>query len=321
MAGFVKKLLLFLAIQIMIAGPVYQLSVRKDRDLFFEEMINKEFRYLETPPDRLIILGGSNTPFGFESEKLKEELPFRPINLGLHAGLGTSFYMQQYISLASNHDDVEGDLVITAFEHHFFTKQPGPLPPVLIDQLQTYPDCWEYLTTKEKKLVFDNLLLLVGSRTRTAWFNTFALDKQTSTLTYRESSFNRYGEIKPNFRKGSKAPFLYRLIIDRHSVEKVVDEINTFHDMLAEQGTRMVFIFPPIPETAYDFEYDRLLLIQSVFDEKADFPVLNTVHEAVYPSELFYDTPYHMNEIGSTFRTEEAIRLVDKFLKDSDLQE
>ena len=107
-----------LLLQTAIGYVLISKGMESDRDdnHFYAAMLDKESLLSETGQKRVILVGGSNVAFGFNSTMLKEMLVEEPVNVGLHAGFGLFLplnLVEDYLS--------EGDTVILAFEYELLS--------------------------------------------------------------------------------------------------------------------------------------------------------------------------------------------------------
>lgn len=78
-----------------------------DNDCYLREY-NKKIELIEsTPSPRLILIGASTLAFGVDSKQISDSLGINVINMGLHAGIGARYYIDDYLQYIR-----QGDIVI-----------------------------------------------------------------------------------------------------------------------------------------------------------------------------------------------------------------
>lgn len=124
MKQFLNRLFLALipiiAINLIAAGTLIYLSNREDLTyVSYASALDKEQRLqnLEGQP-RLVIIGGSNTRFSFNSKMLQDSLGIATVNMGIHIGLGLDFMFNQ----VENHLK-QGDILLVSAEYQHYIDE------------------------------------------------------------------------------------------------------------------------------------------------------------------------------------------------------
>jgi len=87
----------------------------KNSDDYLYAMIKKHRAAEESASPKIVFIGGSNLPFGLNSERISDETKMPVVDMGLHAGLGLKFMLEEakpYIR--------KGDIVILVPEYQQF---------------------------------------------------------------------------------------------------------------------------------------------------------------------------------------------------------
>ncbi len=116
-----------------------------DKDDYMREY-NKKIEILKnTPSPRIIFIGASTLAFGIDSKQISDSLGINVINMGLHAGIGARYYVDDYLQYIR-----KGDIVILSPSYYGDFIQggngfPESLPDLMIatnwrnfDQLNIY---------------------------------------------------------------------------------------------------------------------------------------------------------------------------------------
>ncbi len=93
--------------------------------------------------------------------------------------------------------------------------------------------------------------------------------------------------------------------------ENIANLLNVY-DQLQQRGVSVFFSWAPMNEGEKGNEELRAsgALFQEKLRELLDpyhIPVISEVTDYIYPGRYFYDTDYHLNDLGVTFRTEQLI--------------
>lgn len=109
--------------------------------------------------------------------------------------------------------------------------------------------------------------------------------------------------------------FDFRLLTDEN-----IANLAAVYQQLQQHGTRVFFSWAPMNESAPNNEDVRMA--GKRFQEKLGellapygIPIISEVTDYIYPGRNFYDTDYHLNDLGVTFRTERLITDVKRALE------
>ena len=108
----ILTVLVISTIAIFFVFPIYFPS---DREGFLSEYSTKKNLLVSLPSPKIIIVGGSNVAFGIDSEHLKAGTGYQTVNMGLQAGLGLHFMMEDVLPHLR-----KGDVVIISPEYEQF---------------------------------------------------------------------------------------------------------------------------------------------------------------------------------------------------------
>lgn len=119
MSRFVLKLAAFIGLQILVLATFW--SGWRNEQHYLRGVKLKESLVHQIPGPRVLFVGGSNVAFGIRSEFLEHEFQRPVINLGLHAGFGKDFILNQAASAVK-----QGDIVVLMLEYeHYHSNIPS----------------------------------------------------------------------------------------------------------------------------------------------------------------------------------------------------
>jgi hypothetical protein len=258
---------------------------------------DKHQRLVQSKRARLILVGGSNMAFGIQSELIEAALPYEPTNLGLHAGLGLGFILEDALSEVA-HDDI----VVVSLEYR------------LMKQKSTSPELWEGLLLRPKALIGLNWAQIsdagfgfvshVGNRGLRIMAGK---DRRNSSDVYSRKSFNKYGDVVMHRLLPPVRPFIAGDPGDTTPLgcasEELLPVLQNFIRSCEARGARVFIFFPPIPEQL--FESHRAELEAHVARQNSLFGtrVLGRLEDIPFPESEFYDTSYHLTGPGAAHRT------------------
>lgn len=307
MKKFIGKTLLFSLLLISIL-VVFNFCLPAN-PLGYNQAYGLKGRLMQTTPSpRVILVGGSNVAFGFDSEMLEDSLGLPVVNDGLHAGIGLKFMMDDLFSEVR-----PGDILVISPEYNqFFGKLAyGGLPLA------------EVVTTiapeKISLLNFPQIFALVSNipgtlKSRLQFHFNFLLHKKNplSDAVYSLGSFNSHGDMCRHWKlpAGSYAQLPH---IDddfnRTMANRFIEQIRALEQM----GCR-VFLYPPaISDSSYRNMEDN---IEEVFQflRQSGSPFRLSARSCVLADTLCFDTPYHLTRTGAVLRTQALIKDFKKYM-------
>jgi hypothetical protein len=136
MAHLMTKILI-LALIILFAVKAAAYLCRQELDPFnYLAGIGAKHRRLEqASSSRLIFIGDSSLPFGFNAARAEKELSMPVINMGLHAAFGLSFILQEILP-----DLKSGDMVVLV--SHYYPNEADVNEGVVCHALDFYPEMY-----------------------------------------------------------------------------------------------------------------------------------------------------------------------------------
>jgi hypothetical protein len=306
MKRFIQKTILFsgvfcganiLIILILILQPY----ANKDNALlvFFQkqELLNEK-RRTQTPS--IILLGGSNVVFGFNSEVLEDSLKIPVINAGLTATLGLKFMIDDI----SKHLDAGDKLVLVPEYEHFFNETA--YGGIELERLFCmYPSICKDFNMQQYKVVIDNVLTTLQRK-----FKANLPSKKTKQQALPGlSKYNKYGDYTAHWGLANR-PYKRGSIIDSDKLNiSFIDYYGNSIRELRDRGIEVILVPPPLAEHSYKISASQLNRLSLELDQR-DVDFIVPVTEFVYSDSLFFDSSYHLNYSGVTIRTSRVLEII-----------
>jgi hypothetical protein len=305
MTKFITRLLLFFVLLILILIPLTFIKVGGDKLKYIDNptaaLIDKHARLDSLPSPRLIITGGSSVFYGLNSERLTDELHMNVVNMGLFAGFGVDYMLNELEGSIK-----AGDIVLLNIEYFLTSKCTAEE-----DILKYYPPAAVYL---HKQIPFytryvNDLKLNIESMQ-----NRILTPVKRSGKMYTHSrTINKYGDAvgylnyqKPGYDHAGRMEY-------RHYEE--IPTLNRFKAKADSVGAKVFFVFPPFPKS--DVERNKDIFDKYYADLKRELhiPIICTPEDMAFDDNLFYDTVYHLDKDGREIRTTRLINLLKQYLK------
>jgi hypothetical protein len=293
MKRFIQRIGSFslLVILLITAGLCLPVTPRASKSLLFASVFkNRLLRNTDGP--RLIFVGGSNLSFGLDSEAVENNLNLHVINTAIHAKLGLNYMLTNTLQFIK-----EGDIVILAPEYQLFFDDPNvvseELSRLILDVDPTY---FKLLTGLQK-------FRLIG------WVPKYAFSKFKPSEYYGAlesdvhsvNAFNKFGDVFAHWDLKPR-PFKPFPAIEREVNAAILDDIIEFNLDVREKGGRLFFSFPCLQEQSFN---NSRRYIEKVLEavKQRELPILGSPERYMMPSELMFDSPYHLTRKGVERRT------------------
>jgi hypothetical protein len=296
MKRFFKKLILLSLLfgcAVLFFILLITISLHRKRDYHLMEFFIKQEmlrnKHLQKQPS-IILVGGSNVAYGFNSELLHDSLSIPVINTGFNSDLGLKFILNNISNYL-----MEGDMLVIAPEyHHFFNTQAyGKYTLTLL--FYADPSVGVDFNVKQFNAIIDNTGIYIRN------FLIHGLSKST------DFGLNKYGDRVTHW---NKQPQSYKHISpgDFKTINMLfLDYYENAVAALRNRGVQVVIIPPSFEETSYKMIVEKLTCLFAEFEKRGlNFAI--PPQESAYPDSLFFDSYYHLGYEGVLIRTNQLIR-------------
>lgn len=309
---FLKRTTLFVACTIALCSLLlYTYHIGPDH--YVRGLQDKLDRLSNSENRKLVFVGDSNLAFGIDSSVLSEELGIEVHNTGILRGVGLAFALNQVKPFLQS-----GDKLIICPAYTQTTTGHGGIygNDKLGFVLKTYPSHISSLSEPEQ---LGPVLSGVSKIIRSPLKKILGLNTEPGFM-YTRSGFNEYGDYKSNKYESSRfKPDYYKDYINPLLNRKAIFWLNEEIELLKERGIDTQFMYPAYPKSIYrakNHEFDKF---DKDLRELIDCEVLGTKEDFLYHDSLFFDTQFHMNDIGRIVRTNDILRVISNHSNFKDL--
>ncbi len=289
------------------------------RDNYLAAIVDKNELLANTPSPKIIIVGGSNAAFGFDSKAISEATQMPVVNMGIQGSLGLRFALNDikpYIH--------EGDIVLISPEYHNLVDQlhgGDVLSYVLVFYPQGITNISSFHDAFEVIKAFPNVHTTAIKTTLDLQIREHCdfLCRIDEDVYYREAFNPVNGDIMTNqARRSSDSDFQFNFpwSVPNPILNQSVDFLNQFNVYVESQNARMLFIYPSISSNFTDSIHDKLIATSQYLTENLDFPVLGSLDDSIFAKKFMFDTEFHLNDVGREIRTKTVIRDLCLVLED-----
>lgn len=297
MQKFFIKIFLF---TLIIGGVVFYFSASFKRkfDLktdYLATSIDKEARLHSLNSNRLVLIGGSNLAFGINSELIEKELPVKVANLGLHAGLGLTFMLNEVGSLMK-----KGDVVVLSVAYPLLLDSAEPDIDLIqfIQELNPQTENYYHFSAKE---------IILGRLEKFRKY--FTPDAYRIDPVFNRTLFNKYGDNEGHLNQEPLPNLKDSKPINHIDTQNAVNLLSAFAEECENRGVQLFISYPPYPKTEFvgkNKERINALDIQ-LRNRLPKIGFLGKPANYIFDDSLFYDTIYHLHKKGRGMRTQTLI--------------
>lgn len=260
---------------------------------------------------RLLFIGGSSAAFGIDSKSIGDSLVMNGFNLGLHAGLGLEFIVNEALAEVK-----PGDVLVVSTE---FYLGPGQLK-MLAYMNQNFTPTADYLHLNSlTKFQYQYELLTADLLDRTKRIQSTLLlgKKQTIKLDtneyYKSTGFTDHGDYELHLDKDRPWGLFTKYDQKEEIYANGIALLNSLA-VLKEKGVRIFYVYPGYPTEEYQHFKTSLNAFDRQMRNGLQFPVLGKMADFLYPEDWFFDTVYHLKRKGREERTKTMVKLLREAL-------
>lgn len=305
MKQFLNRLFLALipiiAINLIAAGTLIYLSNREDLTyVSYASALDKEQRLqnLEGQP-RLVIIGGSNTRFSFNSKMLQDSLGIATVNMGIHIGLGLDFMFNQVENYLK-----QGDILLVSAEYQHY-----------IDENTYYGDeglTDMYLVKKEWGKAFQHIIdthnflsvyRLIRERINRNSMEAEAIPERMEIRT----KYNEYGDYTGHYNLSPSNWTNKHFSMDTRT--QIPNIIKNRMEKIEQKGIQVIILPPPYCSSSFKLNNVAIDLLAHKLSALG-IGFCCPPNEMCYSDSIFYDSSYHLLEKGTIQHTKNVIKQI-----------
>lgn len=274
-----------------------------DNSLFASHDKHQRLDSLSSP--KIVLVGGSNLPFGIKSEMIEEAIGLPVADMGLHAGLGMNFILSEV------EDNIhQGDVVIVSLEYHHFLSRTmyngeDVLAALLFDVNR---DCISYVKLGQWVSMIPNICLYASKKLIN--YSPQKVDDFEDLFT--RESFNKYGDETAHYGMLSTIHSGDKPALGVTVCNKSIQRLDRFRNYVEARGARFMLIACPYPEPQYWKDEESIEKIVEAVNNKGLVFLVNP-KDCLFPDSLMFNSYFHLSEKGATMRTEQLINVMRSY--------
>lgn len=304
MSKFLRRLLAFACLlSLLFAAATTQTNRFMQNHSMIAAYPDKLQALQEVQSPKIVLVGGSNVAFGFDSNRISEASGRPTINTALHADLGLKFMLDWV-----QPNIVAGDLVIISPEYEQFTTEfyGGTMLMALTTDID--PTAKMLLSRRQRFFLIPSWFGYTSKKLLPPW--NFGSERRANSL-YSRSLFNASGDAVGHYGLATRpytefAKKSGNITILNDSIVRLKQFVNE----VQRRGGSAILLPPVIEQNSFDNIADLILKVERAL-EIADVPFVATPGQFVVPRSLTFDTPYHLTKEGVELRTSQTIDIIE----------
>jgi hypothetical protein len=309
MRKFISQSLIFIGIVVVIM--LLSLFLIPNKKLINNSLyanIDKHQRLDSLPSPKIVFVGGSNLGFGLDSKRVEDSLHMPVVNMGLHAGLGLKFMIDEVKSSIK-----KGDIVVLSPEyHHFFGTNLLDGEKVLVALLfDVNRKDLKYVTFSQALHLVPLTIEYAVSKLMLKDMNVMDEDVNNEfEKNYKRNSFNKYGDEVMHWNyPHQQIHQMARVTLNETISSATLDLISNFDKLLISRGAKLIIIPPAFMHSSLP-GYEKVIGKIEIGLKQKQIPFAIKPASFAFPDSLFFNTIYHLNKQGVAIRTDSIIKLM-----------
>ncbi|MGD9559416.1 MAG: hypothetical protein AB7V55_02285 [Oscillospiraceae bacterium] len=252
-----------------------------------------------TPSPRVILAGGSSSPYATNCEMIGEALQLPCINIGATAYLGIEFYLSMLERTLQ-----PGDVIVIAPEHS------------MLAGVRDYKTVWA--AVENHRAVWDvvptgywpAMALHYWDYAKTKW----ELSRGEAPAPYH-ADFGPLGDVTTYRETLLEVGYIRDDLIDLgpHTLKaRTVHALNRFYEKATAQGAQVYFVYAPLNRLAVTSPPQDWAALESALHEKLALPILGRMQDAMMDGAYFYDSNNHLTTEGARLYSAHLIGLLEE---------
>lgn len=313
---YLFRVLLFICLIVVLSSvAMFVIPDYGYRGNMLYSILDKHERLDSIDSPKMIFAGGSNLAFGLDSRKVEESLEMPVVNMGIHAGLGLKFILDDLRPFVG-----KGDVVVIVPEYpHFYKKYPS----VFYGQDELLTMVFDIVPNERKNISFKQWTHLYRGLPNYIGNKYYCLLKYSrkprvargKAKAYQRDAFNEYGDIVAHLDMEQPQQLPPIKEVDYPVNMDAIEYVNEFARECQAKGATVVMAMTSIQETGFYKAEDHIDLLKVAFDQHLDVPLIAPPARYKFKDKLFFDTMEHLHKEGRQLRTEMLIEDISRYME------
>jgi hypothetical protein len=254
---------------------------------------------------RIILVGGSNLAFGVNSGAVSRALGRPVINMGVSAGLGLKYMLNEVEPYLR-----EEDWVVLSPEYQQFYGNMLDGREALGKLIAIEPGCARYLSPDQYLRTLSYSLVYLSSAARRRLGKSNERADSIAPSTYRRGAYNEWGDHTAHLWVSPRAVVPH--LIEGDQNHEAVEIINRFAGRAARKKAKVFMVHPGYWRVGYQLNKAKIDALTAELPTRLQVKILSRPEEFLFEQAYLFDTEYHLNASGIKVRTRKLIALLNR---------
>lgn len=301
------KVFLYKLLVIVLSSILYILYITPQyRNSYSGELAEKIARLKAIEDPKIVLIGNSNVAFGFDSEYIEREMGMPVVNMGFHGGVGNKFHDDMM-----DYNVTPGDIYVVC-HHSYYCSDKIENPVLAWTAIENNKDLLHLIKREDIPQMIDSFPSYIKKCTHR--YNTFENNKNPD-IVYSKEAFNEYGDIcvERDYTGEDFSEDIWLPVVD----ESEINRLNKWNEYMNERGASLVVSISPIIYDQWPADDKEMDVFQNDLEDALDCDVISYWKDYSYDSEMFYNTPNHLNTKGAKLRSIQLVKDLKKWQKEN----
>lgn len=260
---------------------------------------------------KIILAGGSNVSFGINSELIQKQSGKAVINMGIHAGLGLQFILNDIKPYIKEKDVV---IVMPEYENFYTDNFYGEIE-LVSTIFDVFPEGKKLIDLNQWLRLIKYLPSYSAKKIKNTVIGFFQRNKTKQAIDiYNRYSFNRYGDACLHLDMPNQDFMPAKIAQGNENVSLVV--ISFLKELKKELEKKKVtlIILPPSIEKQSFNNLQKIINMINLSLKNNDMPFSSEPYLYSYDKSLFFNSYYHLNKEGAEKRSQQLINDITPYI-------
>lgn len=283
MKKFILSLILFFFILLVVlTGCLLYIPHNPMHYIYAHKLKMERIDTLSTP--RLIIAGGSNTAFGFDSRIIEDSLKLNVVNAGVQAGIGLRFLLDDISERVRR-----GDVIVIMPEYsQFYDLYNGIWEVLPAAVLYSGKENWKKLNSSQKLKFITGLPSFIAENINA---------QETEDWPISGRSFNEQGDETGHWKMDGRQLKQQFFQVENDFDQEMADDLAEKIKFFESKGCKVYILWPVTIKSNYDYNIKEIAEIERELNRRG-LRFSSSADYLVFPDSIAFDTPYHLQYDG-----------------------
>jgi hypothetical protein len=249
---------------------------------------------------KILLVGGSGVANGLSAGVIEKNIHgYRAVNMGLNAGLGLRFNINEIMEYIH-----KGDLIVLSPEYENFEGGYNGSVQIL-KAVNIAPFTSKYVHSDQyRNLLIHDSVTFIQLKAQSYF------DRLTSIFTHASVTIDDRGDRTSESPSRDVGKMEFSLKVTPEAYSECVTILNHFDTFCRERGAIVLLSYPSLPTTQFKASQQDIYSLHNKLSEDTHILILHTPSEMVFSPEYFDDSVYHLSKSGREIRSQKIADMI-----------